>query len=264
MSALARRSGTLVAALALVALYVWAIVGLELRGVNLAERWHQAAAIFRIMVTEPEWTYLWKCGSAGCVSELGQKILETLQMALVGTTIGAVLAVPFGFLAARNVAGVRGSRAGKFILNAIRAFPEVVLALMLLKAVGLGPFAGVLTMGIHSIGMLGKLYAEVVEGIDRDVLEAMAACGANRSQAIAFGILPQVLPEFASFAIYRFEINVRAAAILGMVGAGGIGTPLIFAVNNRDWGRIGVILLGIIVVVAAVDAVSSYLRRKLV
>lgn len=264
MRALVRRNATLLTLLALVALYTWTITGLDLQEVDLAKRWHQATAIFRIMFTEPEWTYAWKCGDYGCYSDLGQKLLETVQMALVGTSIGAVLAIPFGFLAARNVGGIKGSRVGKFLLNAVRAFPEVVLAIMLLKAVGLGPFAGVLTMGIHSIGMLGKLYAEVVEAIDRDVLEAMAASGANRSQAIAYGILPQVLPEFASYAIYRFEINVRAASILGVVGAGGIGSPLIFAVTNRDWGRLGIILLGIVVVVAAVDFLSSYLRSKLV
>ncbi|MDP2857917.1 MAG: ABC transporter permease subunit [Bacillota bacterium] len=112
--------------------------------------------------------------------------------------------------------------------------------------------------------MLGKLYAEVVEGIDKAPLEALAASGATRAQVVRYSVVPQVLPEFASQAIYRFETNMRAASILGLVGAGGIGTPLLFALYQHDWPRVGLILAGIIIVVTATDLVSSYLRSRLV
>lgn len=254
-AALHRHQGWLFGAV-LALLYSWTLMGLEMHSVNLAERWPQAVRILQLMVAEIEWTY---------TPDLLAKLRETVQIAVVGTTLAAVLAMPFGFWAAQHLAGARWVPAsGKFVLNVIRTFPEIILAVMFIKAVGPGPFPGVLAMGVHSVGMLGKLYAEVVEAIDRDVLAAMSASGANRVQAIWHGILPQVLPEFASYAIYRFEINMRAAAVLGMVGAGGIGTPLIFAVLTRDWGRVGVILLGIIATVSVVDWCSAWLRSKLI
>jgi phosphonate transport system permease protein len=117
---------------------------------------------------------------------------------------------------------------------------------------------------VHSTGMIGKLYAEVVEGIDPYPLEALRASGATPLQVVRYAVLPQVLPDFASQALYRFEINMRAASILGLVGAGGIGIPLIFALIQRDWPRVGLIIAGIVIVVTAVDFASSWLRGKLV
>jgi phosphonate transport system permease protein len=138
------------------------------------------------------------------------------------------------------------------------------MAILFIKAVGPGPFSGVLALGVHSIGMLGKLFSEAIENMDLKPAESLTACGANEIQKVWFAIIPQVLPEFASFSLYRFEINVRAASILGIVGAGGIGTPLIFALEARAWSRVGVILLGIIIMVTLIDIVSGYIRRKLV
>lgn len=249
-----RYSG-MVAGLLVVLVYVASLRALNLDLAKAIERAPQALRLLRLM-GHPEWAY---------TNELIFRLMETLQIAILGTTIGALLAVPFGFLAARNVVRLRvASGLGKFLLNLIRAFPELILAIMFTKAVGVGAFPGVLAMGMHSIGMLGKLYAEVVEAIDREVLEAMAASGANRVQAVWFGIVPQVLPEFASYAIYRFEINMRAAPILGMVGAGGIGHPLIFAIRDYSWDRVGIILLGIVITVSIVDYLSSWARGKLV
>jgi phosphonate transport system permease protein len=193
------------------------------------------------------------------------RLAETFQIAVLGTTIASILAVPFGFLGARNLSRFRSQPyAAKIALDAIRTFPELLLGLVFIRGVGPGPFAGVLTLGVHSIGMLGKLYAEVVEGIDPAPLEALSAGGATRAQVVRYAVVPQVLPEFASQAIYRFEINMRAAATLGLVGAGGIGTPLLFALYQHDWPRVGLILAGIISVVVLVDFGSSWLRSRLV
>lgn len=190
-------------------------------------------------------------------------MFETLAIAYAGTLIGALLAIPFGFLAARNMTG-HFSEIGKGISNGIRAFPEIMFAIIFVASVGMGPYAGVLAIGINSIGMLSKLYAEVIESIDMSIVEALKASGANKIQTIWYGVLPQVIPEFSSYAIYRFEIDVRASTVLGIVGAGGIGLPLILAANQRNWEAVGMMLIIIIIVVTMIDYLSAYIRRRIV
>lgn len=190
-------------------------------------------------------------------------MFETLAIAFAGTLIGSILAIPIGFLAAKNMSGHLSS-IGKGILNAIRAFPEILFAVIFVASVGMGPYAGVLAIGINSIGMLGKLYSEVIESIDMSVVEALKASGANRLQAMWYGVIPQVIPEFSSYAIYRFEIDVRASTVLGIVGAGGIGAPIILASNQRAWEQVGMMLIIIIVVVTIIDYLSAYIRRRIV
>ncbi|GAE37328.1 phosphonate ABC transporter, permease protein PhnE [Halalkalibacter akibai] len=189
-------------------------------------------------------------------------MLETLAIAYAGTLIGSILAIPIGFLAATNVS--KYAFVGKWILNAIRAFPEIMFAIIFVAAVGMGPYAGVLAIGINSIGMLGKLYSEVIESIDMSVLETFKANGASRLQTIWFGIIPQVVPEFASYAIYRYEIDVRSSTVLGVVGAGGIGAPIIIAAMQRSWEQVGMMLLIIILVVSIIDFISTRIRKRLV
>lgn len=189
-------------------------------------------------------------------------MLETLAIAYAGAFIGAILAIPFGFLAASNISKV--SHLGKWILNAIRAFPEVMFAIIFVASVGMGPYAGVLAIGINSIGMLGKLYSEVIEAIDMSVLESFKANGANRLQTIWYGVIPQIIPEFASYAIYRYEIDVRSSTVLGVVGAGGIGTPIIIAAMQRNWEQVGMMLIIIIVFVSIIDFLSGSIRKRLV
>lgn len=168
------------------------------------------------------------------------------QIAILGTTLAAFLAVPFGFLGARNLTRFKWQPYSvKLVPNAIRTFPEFLLGVVFIRGSGLRSFAGVLTIGVHSTGMLGKLYSEVVEGIDRAPIEALSASGDTSAQVMRYGVLPQVLPEFASQAIHRLEINMRAASVLGLVGAGGIGTPLLFSLLQQDWPRVGLILAGI-------------------
>lgn len=245
--------GSLGLLLASAVLY-WSFAGLQTYDVNLSETVPRALRIFYLMGAEFDGAYM---------PELLAKLKETVEMALLGTLLASLLAVPFGFLAAQNMVK-RFAGVGKFLLSAIRTFPEIILAIAFIKGVGPGPLAGIFAMGIHSIGMLGKLYSEAIESIDRGPQEALISTGANRVQQIWFAVIPQVLPDFASYALYRFEINARAAAVLGVVGAGGIGAPLIFAIQKPAWGRVGVILLGIIIVVSLIDVGSGWLRRKLV
>ena len=232
---------------ALVALYGWALRGMDFALVG------DAGPVFRGLLS-PNWDY------AGKVFE---GVAESLQIAFLGTLIAAVIAIPFGFLAARNVAAT-AAVVGKGVLDAIRTFPELVLAIVFMAAVGPSPFAGVLAVGLHSIGTVGKLYAEAVEAVDRDPIEALQAVGASPLLTFRHGVLPQVLPEFLSYALYRFEINIRAATVVGVIGAGGIGTSLIFNVQLRNWENVGMVLLGILATVLVVDAVSSRLRGRLV
>jgi phosphonate transport system permease protein len=192
------------------------------------------------------------------------KTLETLAMAFLGTMIGAVLALPFGFLAAVNVVGKKWAKVSEALLVLIRVFPEIILAIILIKGFGMTPLTGVLTIGIHSIGMLGKLFAEAIDNMDRSSLEALDSVGASTWQKILYGIIPNIMPDLTSVSLYRFDINVRSASILGIIGAGGIGAPLLIAANNWSWNMLGTVLLAIILMVLAVDFISSYLRNKLV
>ncbi|MRX73857.1 phosphonate ABC transporter, permease protein PhnE [Bacillus lacus] len=193
------------------------------------------------------------------------KMVETLYIAYTGALIAAIIAVPLGFLAAGNMVQNKWlNTAGKWILDGIRAFPDLVLAIIFVAAIGPSPFAGVLAIAIGSTGMLGKLYSEVIESIDMKIVEAMEANGANKIQVLFYGVMPQVIPEFMSYAIYRFEIDVRASTILGIIGAGGIGTLITIATMNRNWSEVGMILVVIIIVVTIIDTISTAIRRRLV
>ncbi|ENH97757.1 alkylphosphonate ABC transporter permease [Gracilibacillus halophilus YIM-C55.5] len=194
-----------------------------------------------------------------------EKMVETVFIAYTGSLAAAIIAVPIAFLAASNmVKHTFWNQCGMWILGAIRAFPEIILAIIFVAAIGPNPFAGVLAIAIGSTGMLGKLYAEIIESIDMNVIEALQASGANKMQIFIYGILPQVLPEFLSYAIYRFEIDVRASSVLGIVGAGGIGMLITFAYMNRNWEEVGMILLSIIITVTIIDQISGFIRRRLV
>jgi len=245
--------------LALLVIYVWAFAGMGVPEIKPTAG-QISKAIFG-GIFHPDWDYITDPGG----EDLLHGLLDTLAIAVLGTFISAIVCVPFAFWAAANMSiGNSISGAGKFILSFIRTFPELVMAIMFIKAVGPGSFAGVLALGLHSIGMLGKLFAEEIENMDAGPAEALIATGANRFQTLWFAVIPQVIPGFLSYTLYRFEINVRAATILGVIGAGGIGTPLIFALTSRDWNRVGIILLGIIIMVTLIDLISGYLRKKII
>ncbi|MDL4840538.1 phosphonate ABC transporter, permease protein PhnE [Aquibacillus rhizosphaerae] len=189
---------------------------------------------------------------------------ETLAIALLGTLVGAVLAVPLAFLAASNIVPKPAAWLTRLLLIFIRTIPALVYGLMFIRVTGPGPFAGVLTIGITSIGMLAKLYVDAIEELDVKVLESMTSIGCTTFEKIRFGIIPQLLSIFLSVMIYRFDMNMREASILGLVGAGGIGAPLIFAMKGYKWEQVGSILIGLVVLILIIEFISNKLRTKLV
>ena len=190
--------------------------------------------------------------------------IETLAIAFVGTVIGAILAIPIGVLASKNITGNVTSKISDFGLILIRTFPEIVLAIILIGLVGPGPFAGAVTIGVHSIGMLGKLYSEAIENMDRGPIEALDAVGASTFQKLRYAVLPNVMPDFFSIILYRFDINIRSSFILGFVFAGGLGAPISYASSERNWEGISVIVIAVMVMVLTIEFISTELRKKLI
>ena len=190
-------------------------------------------------------------------------LLETLQMAVVGTVIGTVLSLVVAFGAASNIAPRWLYYLCRWTMNIIRALPDLVIALMFVSAVGLGPFAGILAMTIGSIGSIGKVFAEAMEAVDRGPIVAMESVGASKRQVIQYGILPQALPLLTSYTLLLFEGNVRGATILGLVGAGGIGLELTTAMNRYDYGHLFAMVICIIVLVTIIDQASAIIRKKI-
>ncbi|MBI3635712.1 MAG: phosphonate ABC transporter, permease protein PhnE [Candidatus Rokubacteria bacterium] len=190
--------------------------------------------------------------------------LVTLQIALLGTAVAAVLALPLGALAARNVAPRGLFHPARLVLNFFRSVDTLVYALVFVAAVGLGPFPGVLAVIAYTTTSLAKLYSEAIEGIDPGPVDAITATGATRLQILRFGVLPQVVPLFLSYVLYRLETNIRAATVLGFVGAGGIGFYLQTYLRLIDYSAASTVLLITVVMVMVVDGVSSRLRDRLV
>ena len=190
--------------------------------------------------------------------------LATVEMALLGTAVAAMLALPLGFLSARNVAPPGVFYPARTVLNFFRSVDTLVYALIFVAAVGLGPFPGVLAVVAYTTTSLAKLYSEAIEGIERGPVDAITATGATRLQVLRFGVLPQVLPLFLSYVLYRLETNIRAATVLGFVGAGGIGFYLQTYLRLIDYPAASTVLLVTVGMVMVVDAVSSRLRDRLV
>jgi phosphonate transport system permease protein len=190
--------------------------------------------------------------------------LITVEIALLGTAVAATLALPLGFVSARNVAPPRVFYPARAVLNLFRSVDTLVYALIFVAAVGLGPFPGVLAVVAYTTTSLAKLYSEAIEGIDPGPVDAITATGATRLQILRYGVLPQVLPLFLSYVLYRLETNIRAATVLGFVGAGGIGFYLQTYLRMIDYPAASTALLVTIVMVMAIDALSSRLRARLV
>lgn len=190
-------------------------------------------------------------------------LLETMCIAFLGTIVGAVISVPLSFLSATNLVPKWIALTGRFVIMAIRTVPAFIYGLMFIRVTGPGPFAGLLTMSLCSIGMVSKMFIESIEDLDKKILESLDAAGCNTFQKIRYGILPQLFPDFTSTLIYRFDMNLRDATVLGLVGAGGIGAPLIFAMSSYRWNEVGAILLGLILLVLVIESISSRIRKKL-
>lgn len=191
-------------------------------------------------------------------------LLETMAIAFLGTIVGAILAIPLAFLSASNIVPKPVAFIIRLFLIFVRTIPAIVYGLMFIRVTGPGPFAGVMTMALVSIGMLSKLFVDIIEDLEVNILESLESIGCTAFEKIRYGIIPQLFAMFVSVAIYRFDMNLRDAAILGLVGAGGIGAPLIFAMNSYKWSEVGSILIGLMVLILIVEFLSNKIRNKIV
>ncbi len=189
------------------------------------------------------------------------EMLVTLQIAIWGTALAVLCAIPFGLLCAANIAPAWVYQPVRRLMDAARAINEMVFAMLFVVAVGLGPFAGVLALWVHTTGILAKLFSEAVEAIDPQPVEGIRATGASKLEEIAYGVIPQVLPLWISYSLYRFESNVRAAAVVGMVGAGGIGVVLWEIIRGFYYAETCAVLIIIVLTCSAIDLLSAKIRK---
>ena len=220
--------------------------------------------------------------SSSALRDAGVGAVETFAISFVGSVLSLCIALPLALFTTRSMLyqGIlyeggqmprskRARRVGvyaaaKALLNLLRTIPEILWALIFVFMVGLGPFSGVLALGFHTGGVLGKLFGEVLEDVDPRPLEALQSTGASRLRILLYGVLPQAAPQFVSYALYRWEVNIRAAAILGFVGAGGLGQRIHVTISLFLEHQLLTLILAIYAMVTLVDALSAYLRRRLV
>src|ERR671925_98713 len=255
---------------------VWTYVGAEIHVLQLFSRdSFEQIVIYVKKLFPPDL-------SPAVMQEALKGTVETFAISFIGTVMAVVLALSIVFFASRNLiySGLlyemeakqgwkRGARmlpylAAKSLLNVLRTIPEMVWALIFVFLVGLGPFPGVLALGVHTGGVLGKLFGEVLEDVDNQPIESLQATGANRLQILFYGIAPQVLPQFISYTLYRWEVNIRVAAVLGLVGAGGLGQRIHIAISLFLENQLLTLIIAIYILVTLVDYLSAYLRRKVI
>ena len=187
----------------------------------------------------------------------------TVQIALWGTSLAVLIAIPFGLLCARNITPLWLQQPMRRLMDLMRSIPDLVLGTIFIVAVGLGPFAGVMALAINTGAVLAKLFSEAVESIDPRPVEGVRATGAHRLQEIVWGVIPQVGPLWTSYALYRFEANSRAATVLGLIGAGGIGQTLFDSINGFAYRSTSAICIVIVVAVTLIDLLSQAMRARL-
>ena len=215
-----------------------------------AQVWHY----LELMFSDPDWS---KFGRAV------QEMWRSIAMAWLGAILCVVVSVPLGLLAARGVGPYWLRTVLRFVFAVIRAFPEVVIAIILLTVTGLTPFTGALALGISGIGQQAKWTYEAIESTPTGPSEAVRAAGGTTPEVLRWALWPQVAPSIASFALYRFEINIRTSAVLGIVGAGGIGSMLANYTNYRQWDTVGMLLIVVVVATMIVDLISGTIRRRI-
>jgi len=236
--------------------YCWQLISDKTIWAFVTDAPQQAADIAARMVP-PDWAFLLK---------LGRPLWDTLNIATLGTVIAIILAVPVAYCAARNttpsVAFVRP--VALFVIVSSRSINALIWALMLVTIIGPGVLAGILAIGLRSIGFCAKLLYEAIEEIEESQVEAVRATGASGAQVTAYGVVPQVLPAFAGITVFRWDINIRESTVLGLVGAGGIGLPLNAAITTLAWTRVSLILLIIIATVVVSEWVSAKVRHAII
>src|SRR4249919_245414 len=217
----------------------------------------QQAGDLAVRMVPPDWLY---------IRTLGRPIWDTINIATVGTAIGVLVAIPVAYCAARNTTPSAGLARplALFIIVSSRSINSLIWALMLITIVGPGVFAGIIAIGLRSIGFCAKLLYEAIEEIDTSQVEAVRATGATGAQVTAYGIAPQVLPAFAGISVFRWDINIRESTVLGLVGAGGIGLPLNAAITTLAWTQVSLILLVIIATVVVSEWISAKVRHAII
>ena len=193
-----------------------------------------------------------------------REMVVTLHIAVWGTLLAVVAAVPMGLMCSSNVAPAWLFQPMRRLMDACRAINEMVFAMLFIVAVGLGPFAGVLALAVHTMGTLAKLYSEAVEAIDPRPVEGIRATGAHKLVEIVYGVIPQVMPLWLSFTLYRFESNVRSASVVGMVGAGGVGVVLFEVIRGFQYAQTCAVLIILAVSVTLIDLASASLRNRFI
>lgn len=239
--------------LILVIVYGWALQGLNVDFELLRSSWpYITDFISRLFPPDPT------------VIDIAVKaLIETVQMSLWGTTIGAIISLPIAIASASNVAPRWLQWLANLLQNAVRSVPSIILGLIFVAATGLGAPAGTLALGIYTIGYLAKFYQQAIEAVDHRSLESLQVMGASRIQIAQYGILPQVLPLSLGYTLWMFEYNIRAASVLGVVGAGGIGFQLKSYIDGFEYNKATTMMLVLLVVVTVIDSISSQLRRRL-
>ena len=244
--------------LALVAVFIfcWQLISEKTIWMFVLDAHTQAGDLGGRMIP-PKWSYM---------ERLWRPVWDTINIATLGTVIALILAVPTAFCAARNTtpSATLVRPIALFIIVSSRSINSLIWALMLVTIVGPGVFAGVIAIGLRSIGFCAKLLYEAIEEIDESQVEAISATGAGRAQVIAYGIVPQIMPAFAGISVFRWDINIRESTVLGLVGAGGIGLQLNASIMNLAWTQVSLILLVIITTVIVSEMVSAKVRHAII
>lgn len=216
--------------------------------------------------------------SSEFLKDIGKLIVETIEISMVGTMLGVVLAIPLTFAATRIrgeeftrrnrgtlpwLVGWSGYHLSRLLLNLFRGIPEILWALIFVVAVGLGPFPGVLALAVHSCGILGKLYSEILESVDQRLVETVRSTGAGELAVLIFARIPVSLPVLVSYTLFRWECNMRAATVLGLVGAGGIGTQLMISMQLFAYNEVSTLVAAILLLVVIVDLVGQFVRTRI-
>ncbi len=234
-------------------LLLWALRGMGIRWEFVADSPAQVRDLFSRMFP-PDWAF---------AGELLDPLLQTVNIATLGTTLAVLVSIPIAFLAARNTTLNGATYAlGRLVMSVSRSVDSLIWALIFIVVVGPGSLAGALAVAVRSIGFVSKLFAEGIEEIDRGQVEAVTATGAGRFLVLLYGIVPQIRPVFVGVTIYRWDINIRESTVLGIVGAGGIGFVLNTAILGLEWSRVGLILLVILGIVLVSEVLSASLRKR--
>ena len=235
----------------------WSSSSIEYEGLTVTGRSVAQGVVSGI--THPDLKLMFGTGD----TDVPYLLLQTMAIAVLGTLFGAILAIPFAFLASTNILPKPIAYIFRIVILLIRTIPSLVWALMWIRVTGPGAACGVITQSVCSIGMISKMYITAIEDLDTRILESLDAMGCTPFQKIRYGVIPQLTASFISTTIYRFDINLKDATTLGLVGAGGIGASLVQCLNSRRWAMVGAFVWGLMVLVLIIEFLSTRIRKKL-